>query len=85
MIMIAPVMAMTTTLLSMLPPVSLSTFAALMKTPEPMTMPTTMDMAVSRPYRFSILFSNAIFLFAGARSGRTARLLFCLRDGISPG
>ena len=37
----------------MLPPVAFSTVSALKKTPEPMTMPTTIQMAVGRPYLFS--------------------------------
>ena len=38
----------------MLPLVAWSTFSALKNTPEPMTIPTTMQMAVGRPYRFSM-------------------------------
>ena len=44
----------------MLPPVAWSTFSALKNTPEPITIPTTMQMAVGRPYFFPMpdLFSS---------------------------
>jgi hypothetical protein len=43
------------------PPVAISTFCALKNTPEPITVPTTMQIAVSRPY-FLVSFSINLLL-----------------------
>ena len=49
MIIIKPTIPTVSRLWLMLPPVLDNTRVALKKTPEPITMPTTMQMAVNRP------------------------------------
>ena len=58
--MMAPTITQARMPRGMLPPVLFSTVSALKKTPEPMTIPTTMQMAVGRPYFFPMasLFSS---------------------------
>ena len=56
-IMIAPTISHAKMPSGMLPPVSTRTASALKNTPEPITIPTTMQMAVGRPYFFSSPFS----------------------------
>ena len=55
--MMAPTMAQAKMPRGILPPVLLRTVSALKNTPEPMTMPTTIHTAVTRPYFFSSWFS----------------------------
>ena len=55
MMQMMPTSATTSTPWSMLPFVRASTLPPLMNTPEPMTMPMTIEIAVGSPYRFSIV------------------------------
>src|SRR5574344_1162100 len=54
MMQIRPTMPTTAIPCSRLPPVRLRTLPPFINTPEPMTIPTTIDMAVGNPYLFSI-------------------------------
>ena len=59
-IMMAPPMSQARTPSGISPPVFCKMTCALKNTPEPTTMPTTMQIAVKRPYFFSSLFSIAV-------------------------
>ena len=67
-IMIAPPMIHARMPSGMLPSVFCRMVCALKKTPEPMTMPTTMQMAVNRPYFLSSLFSMNVLLPVHAKN-----------------
>ena len=58
--MMAPTMATVSRLRPISPLLLANTLVALKKMPLPMTMPTTMEIAVNRPYRFCIPFSNGV-------------------------
>ena len=55
--MMAPTMPQARMPRGILPWVAWRTFSALKNTPDPMTIPTTIQMAVGRPYRFSMALS----------------------------
>ena len=63
------------------PPVALRIFSALKKMPLPMTMPTTMQMAVGRPYFFVSCCSKAGRLLS--EKGRGLENTMCQRPGCS--